>query len=133
MPWPSSTLPVNTVAVPSALMRSQRVELAVGLQAAGQPRGLALRQQVGRRERKRQHDAAHAPLANERRGKNGSVHGQVLPPVEPLVWPPILAGAQHRADDPVVGAAATEIAGQRLLHLALRWRSACGRAAPWPT
>ena len=40
-----------------------------------------------------------------------SVHGQVLPIC--------FAGAQHRGDDAIVGAAAAEIAGQRLAHVGL--------------
>ena len=52
-----------------------------------------------------------------------SVHGQVLPIS--------LRGAQDGADDAVVGAAAAEIAGERLAHLGFASAAGCGRAAPW--
>ena len=61
MPCPSSTLPVKTVAVPSALMRIQASSMRLSVEAAGQRRRLLRqRQRFGRIEREGEHDAAEA-------------------------------------------------------------------------
>ena len=55
-----------------------RIEHAVGVQAAGQRRRGAWREQLGRIEREGEHDAAQ-PLRKSTALRHGSVHGQVLP------------------------------------------------------
>ena len=59
MPWPSSTLPVNTVAVPSALIRSQPSSLRLVCRLPGS-RGGSCPSGVSRIERERDDDARRA-------------------------------------------------------------------------
>src|SRR5262249_21624844 len=106
MPWPSSTLPVNTVAVPSALMRIQPSSLRLFCKLPG--RRSCPRASFGSREKA----TTSAPKAavNWRRLKAGAF----------MSGPPVgTGGAQHRANDAVMGAAATEIGCERCAHIRL--------------
>ena len=76
MPCPSSTLPVNTVTLPSAIDADPGVEHAVVLQAAGQPGCSAPARASDRARRRRRCAEAGGEVAAR---ENGSVHRQVLP------------------------------------------------------
>src|SRR5262245_388673 len=106
MAWPSSTLPVNTVAVPSALMRIQPSSLRLFCRLPGRRSGPAA--SFGSREKAT--TSAPKPAVNWRRLKAGAFMSG--PPVGP-------GGAQHRANDAVMGAAAAEIACERRAHIRL--------------
>ena len=121
MPCPSSTLPVNTVAVPSALMREPGAR-ACGW-SAGCPAGAAAAASARAGSRREgEHDAAK-PGGEIAACQMGSVHDQVLPSR--------LGRAQDGAHDAVVacrsgrGCAASAVA-----HLRSRSAADCGRAAP---
>ena len=77
MPWPSSTLPVKTVAVPSALMRIQPSSLRLFCRLPGS-RGGVLAERALRIEREGDDDRAE-PGGEFTSIDGGSVHGQVLP------------------------------------------------------
>ena len=79
MPCPSSTLPVKTVAVPSALIASQALSMPVVVEAARKPRRLLRHGQ--RREAEGEHDAAK-PGGEIAARQMGSIHDQILP----LAW-----------------------------------------------
>src|SRR5215470_13344892 len=106
MPWPSSTLPVNTVAVPSALMRIQPSSLRLFCKLPG--RRSCPTASLGSREKAT--TSAPKPAVNWRRLKAGVFMSG--PPVGP-------DGTQHRASDAVMGAAAAEIACERRAHIRL--------------
>src|SRR5688500_9714603 len=106
IPCPSSTLPVNTVAVPSALMRIQASSIRLPPRLPGSGRGCCW------------------AVAGS------SVKARTIPP-RPLVKsrrlrdtfmsrPPHFAGGAHDgADDPVVSAAAAEVCGECLAYIVL--------------
>src|SRR5262245_14577039 len=106
MPWPSSTLPVKTVTVPSALMRIQPSSLRLFCKLPGR-RSCPIAS-FGSREKV----TTSAPKAavNWRRLKAGAFMSG--PPAGP-------GGAQHRANDAVMGAAAAEIGCERRAHIRL--------------
>ncbi len=76
MPCPSSTLPVKTVAVPSALIASQALSMRLVLQAAREPRRLLRQSQ--RRQAEGQRDTAK-PGGEVAARQMGSIHDQILP------------------------------------------------------
>src|SRR5262245_10843896 len=104
MPWPSSTLPVKTVTVPSALTRIQPSSLRLVCKLPG--RLSCHTASFGSREKAT--TSAPKPVVNWRRLKAGAFMSG--PPVGP-------GGAQHRANDAVMGAAAAEIGRQRRAHI----------------
>src|SRR5262245_25593586 len=98
MPWPSSTLPVNTVAVPSALMRSQASRRRLVCRLPESRAGSCAAARRGSSEKAT--TMAPRPAVKSRRVRNAFMSG-----------PPHLVGrAQDGGNDPVVGAAAAEIA-----------------------
>ena len=109
MPWPSSTLPVNTVTLPSALMRSQASSVRLVCRLPGS-RGGSCAEHDFWNEAEREDDATE-PGDEVAARQVRRVHGQILPVCR--------AARSTRADDPVVGAAAAEIAGERRAHVRL--------------
>src|SRR5262245_37232441 len=100
MPWPSSTFPVNTVAVPSALMRSQASSRRLVCRLPGSRAGSCASAAFGSNEKA----TTSAPRAEE---NSRRVRGAFMSD------PPGFAGrAQHGRDDAVVGAEAAEISGK---------------------
>src|SRR3954471_2083725 len=110
IPCPSSTLPVNTVALPSALMRSQASSILLperlpgsGLGCASSTSGSSVKAStMPPRD-------APTPCAKLRRVRDTFISRP----------PHLVRRAQHRAHDPVVRSAATEIVHQGLAHVGL--------------
>ena len=115
MPWPSSTLPVQTVALPSGADADPGVEHAVVGEAAGQRRGLLRERRLGtsRGASVKATTMPPRPAANSRREIAFIRSSRIA-------W----AAFKHRADDAVMGAATAEILGEPLPHIAPR--SGCG-------
>src|SRR5262249_62269820 len=108
MPCPSSTLPVQTVALPFGSMRIQASSLGLPARLPGSFGGACASMTCGSSENASTRPPA--PAVNARREIMGAF----------MSGPPHgVGGAQHGADDAVVGAAATEICGQPLAHVRL--------------
>src|SRR5262249_13940431 len=112
MPWPSSTLPVNTVAPPSASMRIQASSMRLFCRLPGSLAGSSASDVLGSSENATTiaRRAAPMPAVNVR----GEMIGAFMsgPPHR-------VGGAQHGAHDPVMGAAAAQVERQALAHLGI--------------
>src|SRR5687768_11347191 len=104
MPWPSSHLPVNTVTVPFALMRSQPSSMRLVLRLPGRRAGCCASTPAALQLKPT--TMAPAALRKLRR--------------EVAAMSRLLRGALNRAHDAVVGSAAAEVCRQRLADLGLR-------------
>src|SRR4030088_2472717 len=105
MPCPSSTLPVNTVALPSASMRIQASSMRFVCRLPGSV-GCWANATFGSSEKTT--TRAPSPAVKSRRETIGAF----------MSAPPRgLGGAQHRTHDPVMGAAAAQVERQPFAHL----------------
>src|SRR6516225_118416 len=107
MPCPSSTLPVKTVALPSALMRIQASSRRLPCKLPGSrswPRA-----DLGSSEKAT--TSAPRAVVNSRRLKTGAFTA-LCPPVR-------VRRPQHRTNDACVGAATAKIPGERRAHVCL--------------
>src|SRR5437016_2694426 len=108
MPCPSSTLPVHTVALPSAPMRIQASSMRLVCRLPGSGAGCCASATFGSSEKAT--TMAPTPAVNSRREMMGAFMSD--PPHR-------LGRAHHRAHDAVMGAAAAEIEHQPFAHLRL--------------
>src|SRR5262249_17108898 len=106
MPCPSSTLPVKTVALPSAPMWIQASSLGLPARLPGSLGGCCASRTCGSSE-----NASTRPPAPAVKARREIMGAFISGP------PHGVGGAQHGADDAVVGAAAAEIERQALAHL----------------
>src|SRR5262249_32248741 len=108
MPWPSSTLPVQTVALPFTLIWIQASSLRLVSRLPGSFAGCCASTTCGSSENASSRPPA--PAVKARREMTGAV----------ISGPPHgVGGAQHGADDAVVGAAAAQVGGEALAHLGI--------------
>src|SRR5947209_4657784 len=111
IPCPSSTFPVNTVALPSALMRSQASSILFPARLPGSGFGWASRIFGSSVKASTMPKEEPRPLAKLRR-------------VTDMVMsrpPGFIRGAQHGFDDAAVRPAAAEVAGKGLAHVGFAW------------
>src|SRR5215831_7188219 len=108
MPCPSSTLPVQTVALPFGSMRIQASSLGLPARLPGSLGGCCASMTRGSSENASTRPPA--PAVNPRRDIMGAF----------ISGPPHgIGGAQHGANDAVVGAAAAQVERQALAHLCI--------------
>src|SRR5678816_1165883 len=109
IPCPSSTLPVNTVAVPSALMRIQASSMRLPPRLPGSGRGCCAAAGSSVKASTMPPKHVPSPLAKSRRLRETF-----------MSRPPHLVGGAHdRAHDAVMRPAAAEVRGKRLAHVHL--------------
>src|SRR5882757_6948696 len=107
MPCPSSTLPVDTVALPSASMRIQASSMRLVCRLPG---SVACWASASFGSSEKATTRAPSPAVKSRRDNIGTF----------MSAPPRgLGRAQHRTHDPVMGAAAAEVERQSFAHLLL--------------